>query len=76
MPDLLEKFFLQKHVDWLLKHLQDWGMKLPTAENVDVAEEQVRLLADNVNPVRLKNHPVVLSREYIEDVYRRILSGR
>lgn len=36
-------------------------------------EEELKLLANSVNPVRLKNNPVALSAEVLEEMYRRIV---
>lgn len=41
-------------------------------ERPNISEEQLSVLTDAVNPVRLKNHPVTLDAETIESLYREI----
>ena len=44
--------------------------------DVPVADdEQFEILKDSVNPVRLKNNPVALSTEIIDELYHKILRG-
>ena len=40
----------------------------------NVSEEDIEILKNSVNPVRLKNHPVSLTVETIEKLYREILN--
>ena len=44
------------------------GLAIPAA-----TAEQFQELAGSVNPVRLKNHPIALDRQTIDDLYHRIL---
>ena len=46
----------------------DLGLTIPTA-----TEEQFALLKTSVNPVRLKNHPIALNEEAIDQLYHEIL---
>ena len=46
-----------------------------TVLNLDrpkMSEEQIEILKNSVNPVRLKNHPIALDTETIEELYRKI----
>lgn len=46
-----------------------------TVLNLDrpkMSEEQIEILKNSVNPVRLKNHPIALDAETIEGLYRKI----
>ena len=45
-------------------------LEVPSAE-----VEQFNVLKTSVNPVRLKNHPVALDVETIDELYHRILNG-
>ena len=38
-------------------------------------EQELNILKQSVNPVRLKNHPVLLDEETLEGLYRQILTG-
>lgn len=40
----------------------------------EVSEEQFEILKESVNPVRLKNHPVMLNSETINNLYHKILN--
>lgn len=44
--------------------------------NFDYSDEQLEILINSVNPVRLNNFPVKLSNKKIENLYRFILSKR
>ena len=44
------------------------GLEIPTA-----TEEQFAILKKSVNPVRLKNHPVELTEDTIDELYHQIL---
>ena len=46
------------------------GLQVPTA-----SETQFEELKTSVNPVRLKNHPIALNVETIDELYRKILNG-
>lgn len=50
--------------------IDEMELKNPVAEN---REEELEILATSVNPVRLKNNPVVLNGENMIDIYTRIL---
>lgn len=54
-----------------LKRIFD-GLKL---EIPKAAEEQYEILKNSVNPVRLKNHPLALTADDIDNLYRRILGS-
>ena len=46
-----------------------------TVLNLDrpkMSDEQIEILKNSVNPVRLKNHPIALDGETIEELYRKI----
>lgn len=46
-----------------------------TVLNLDrpkMSDEQIDILKNSVNPVRLKNHPIILDAETIENLYRKI----
>ena len=46
-----------------------------TVLNLDrpkMSDEQIEILKNSVNPVRLKNHPIALDAETIEELYRKI----
>ncbi len=47
-------------------------MKITQPESADKASE-VEILVDSVNPVRLKNNPVALSRDVLKEMYWRII---
>ena len=49
--------------------LKEWGLW----PKMEVNEQELRELALSVNPVRLKNHPIELTREDFLGVYRQIL---
>ncbi len=49
------------------------GLKLPVP--VLREERELELLTRSVNPDRLKNHPVLLTGETLEMLYRRILKA-
>ncbi len=46
------------------------GLEIPTA-----TEEQFEMLKTSVNPVRLKNHPMSLDVNTIDELYHKILNG-
>ena len=48
--------------------LDKLGLEIPTA-----TEEQFAILKKSVNPVRLKNHPVELTEDTIDELYHQIL---
>ncbi len=56
------------------KKIEDLFVKLnlsvPTAD-----ESQFEILKKSVNPTRLKNHPIALTEETIDMLYRKILNG-
>ena len=56
--------------------LKRWDMAKPlkTEEETDYMVI-LNLLSDSVNPTRLKNHPVQLSKEIFRELYRKILTG-
>ena len=39
------------------------------------SEQDIDILKNSVNPVRLKNHPVILSKDVIEELYTRMLKN-
>jgi alcohol dehydrogenase class IV len=51
--------------------VSDLELKVP--ENV--SEKDIDILKNSVNPVRLKNHPIELTVEKIETLYREILNA-
>ena len=52
----------------LKRIFDELDLKVPTA-----TVEQLEILKNSVNPVRLKNHPVELDLEIIDSLYHRIL---
>ncbi len=40
----------------------------------EASDDQYEILRNSVNPVRLKNHPVILNNETIDNLYHRILN--
>ena len=55
---------------WVRNLLEELEMQRPAAVN---REQELEILADSVNPLRLKNNPVALSRETLKAMYERIL---
>ena len=55
---------------WLCDLLNQLGMEKPVSEN---RETDLEILADSVNPLRLKNNPVAFSRDTLKAMYERIL---
>lgn len=41
----------------------------------EATEDQMKILRNSVNPVRLKNHPIRLEKDDIDELYHRILRG-
>lgn len=54
----------------LVKLFNTLELQVPTA-----SETQFEELKTSVNPVRLKNHPIALNDETIDELYRKILNG-
>ena len=54
----------------LNKIFEELRFEIPSA-----TEEQFELLRDSVNPDRLKNHPIALNKNSINDLYHQILNG-
>ena len=52
----------------LISIFNDLELEIPHA-----TEDQISILKNSVNPVRLKNHPIALNINDIESLYRRIL---
>ena len=50
--------------------MKDMELGSPTSDNRD---EELNVLSNSVNPVRLKNNPVVLEKSIIKDIYKIIL---
>ena len=57
---------------WLCDLLNQLGMEKPVSSNRDT---DLEILADSVNPLRLKNNPVAFSRDTLKAMYERILSN-
>ena len=55
---------------WLCDLLNQLGMEKPVSDN---RETDLEILADSVNPLRLKNNPVAFSRDTLKAMYERIL---
>lgn len=74
MADLpkLRPVFQKMSVDlpWLRKLLAELEMEYPVSANRDA---DLEILADSVNPLRLKNNPVAFSRETLKAMYERIV---
>lgn len=47
--------------------------RLQLASPSGADEQQIKILTKSVNPVRLKNHPIILQENEIEKLYRKIL---
>lgn len=56
-------------IAWFEKLLVDLELNSPLTNN----PEDIRVLSDSVNPVRLKNNPVVLDQDAIETLYSKIV---
>ena len=69
----LQDIFRALPVDlpWLRDLLAKLEMTQPVSEN---READLEILADSVNPLRLKNNPVAFSRDTLKAMYERILS--
>ena len=59
------KFELFKEIERIIK---DFDLKVPIAK-----KEDIDILASSVDIARLKNNPVVLSREEVKKIYKKIL---
>ena len=55
---------------WLCDLLTQLEMEKPVSRN---RETDLEILADSVNPLRLKNNPVAFSRDTLKAMYERIL---
>ena len=68
----LQPVFSQFPVDlpWYRQLLAELDLLRPAAKN---REAELEILADSVNPLRLKNNPVAFSREALKAMYERIL---
>ena len=68
----LQDIFRDFPVDlpWLCGLLNQLGMEKPVSSNRDA---DLEILADSVNPLRLKNNPVAFSRDTLKAMYERIL---
>ena len=56
--------------EWFSGLLEQLGMQAPVS---GTREQDVELLADSVNPLRLKNHPVGIAREEMKRMYGEIV---
>lgn len=70
--DYLQKVFAEIPIDLecFKALLQELGMENPVARD---REKEIEVLTRSVNPIRLKNNPVALSREVLHDMYERII---
>ena len=68
----LRPVFQKMSVDlpWLRRLLVELEMEYPVSDNRDA---DLEILADSVNPLRLKNNPVAFSRDTLKAIYERIL---
>ncbi len=55
--------------------LRDMLVRLDLSEPPPATEEEIALLVASVNPVRLKNSPIPMSKEAVEAIYRKLLIG-
>ena len=60
----------QQAIEKFLEMMKEMGLDNPVAENRD---EELNVLSTSVNPVRLKNNPVLLSEEVIRRLYNIIV---
>ena len=60
----------QQAIEKFLEMMKEMGIDNPVAENRD---EELNVLSTSVNPVRLKNNPVLLSEEVIRRLYNKIV---
>ena len=69
----LQPVFRELPVDlpWLRDLLAELQMTKPVSSD---REKDLEILADSVNPLRLKNNPVAFSRDTLKAMYERILS--
>lgn len=68
----LRKVFAELPVDldWIRQLLADLGMEYPVSQN---REQDLEILTASVNPVRLKNNPVMLEKDTLKAMYERIV---
>ena len=68
LQDTFRAFPVDLH--WLCELLRQLEMEKPVSKN---RETDLEILADSVNPLRLKNNPVAFSRDTLKAMYERIL---
>lgn len=61
----------QDAVEWFKNVLSEYDIKYPSAAGD--REHEITLLAESVNPVRLKNNPVQFTESELKEMYGRIL---
>lgn len=68
----LRKVFAAMPVDlaWIRQLLKELGMEYPVSRN---REQELEVLTASVNPVRLKNNPVMLEKDTLRAMYERIV---
>lgn len=60
---------VEKAIDTLL----EWNKKIFGEDKIVMERKDIALLTDSVNPVRLKNNPMELSRDIIYQLYEKIV---
>jgi len=63
-------------VEHSIRKFQDMLAELAIDSPVMRDESELEILKKSVNPVRLKNNPVLLDENTLEDLYRQIFKGR
>ena len=76
LPEVFQDIALvlgQNNVDAAVEYLHDMDTKLFEEYPVEMNQEDLETLTTSVNPVRLKNNPLLLSEEEIRALYREIM---
>ena len=61
---------VEEAIDWLKKLVLSFGLLAPEC----VTEEQIEILSNSVNPVRLGNNPVKLEKHDLKEIYTQIFA--
>ena len=59
--------------EWFSDFLKKLGIRGPVSEGGKTRKAEIELLTDSVNPLRLKNHPVALTRDVLKNLYEEIV---
>jgi len=68
----LEKVFCELPIDilWFRNLLDNLDMEYPASKS---KQKHIDILVKSVNPIRLKNNPVILDTDTIETIYKRVV---